>query len=455
MSGSATTYPESGVPAADAAPPLPEAVLATVAEGLGHGPDEPKRVIVLGAGIAGLVAAYELTRAGHQPIVLEARGRVGGRIATVRDFAPGLYAEAGAGCVPLAHELTLRYCERFGLRLRPFVMDNPRALLHRDGRSTTLAETARHPERHGGPDRLDPPGRDPDRLDPHNRADRPDPAVDAAGARPWDRAAADLLGASAAELREIEGGADRLAEALFRKVSRLVRFGAEVAAIEQDAETVAVHFTTAAGRFTVHGDHAVCTLPAPALAKLDFTPRLPEPKLRAIAELRYRPATKVLLQVRHRFWEHPKYDIVGGSTETDLPIRRIGYPSHSDPATPRGVLLASYTWGDDALHWAGLDPATRIERAIADVARIHPEIIEEFESGTSYAWPGAFADFDPGRFEALRPLLAAPEGRIHFAGEHCSAHHGWIQGALESGLRAAGAVHRAPVAAAARAGRSG
>ena len=88
-------------------------------------PDRPKRVLVLGAGIAGLAAALELVDAGHDPLVLEAQNRVGGRIHTLRCFADDLYAEAGAMRIPRAHDLTLALCERFGLELRPFVMDNP------------------------------------------------------------------------------------------------------------------------------------------------------------------------------------------------------------------------------------------------------------------------------------------------------------------------------------------
>ena len=69
-------------------------------------------------GIAGLVAGYELRRQGHDVVILEAQGRVGGRVYTLRDFAPGLYAEAGAMRFPRVHDLALTYCEKFGLELR-------------------------------------------------------------------------------------------------------------------------------------------------------------------------------------------------------------------------------------------------------------------------------------------------------------------------------------------------
>ena len=109
----------------------------------------PKRVIVIGAGMAGLVAAYELARAGHEPIVLEAQNRVGGRVHTLRTFAPGLYAEAGAMRIPRVHDLTLGYVDHFGLQLRPFVMGNPKGLVHVGGRRMTAEEAGLAPDELG------------------------------------------------------------------------------------------------------------------------------------------------------------------------------------------------------------------------------------------------------------------------------------------------------------------
>jgi len=139
--------------------------------------------------------------------------------------------------------------------------------------------------------------------------------------------------------------------------------------------------------------------------------------------------------------------------------RRIVYPSFSDPSQERGMLLASYTWAQDALRWGSMNEEDRVEQALEDVAKIHPEIVEEFEVGASHAWysdpyaGGAFALFEPEQQTLLQDHIVAPEGRIHFAGEHCSLYHAWIQGALESGIRAANAIHQAPAAMTARTDR--
>ena len=106
-------------------------------------------------------------------------------------------------------------------------------------------------------------------------------------------------------------------------------------------------------------------------------------------------------------------------------------------------MLASYTWGEDAQRWGSLSHEDRVVQALEDVTRIHPQAVDEFEVGASKMWHddefagGAFALFDPGQQTLLHEAIVAPEGRFHFAGEHASLAHAWIQGSIESGLRAA------------------
>lgn len=440
-------------------------------------------VIVLGAGVAGLVAAYDLRARGHRPVMLEAQNRVGGRIHTLRDFAPGLYAEAGAMRIPRSHALAIEWCEHFGLELRPFVTANPRALVHVGGHRMTMAEAAQRPDdlafRLADHER----GRTADQLWEEAVRDlrellllEGDTAWEAIAAqydqyslyeflqlRGWSAGAIEMysvlnflesdlhmacvevlredLGGYYTDMVEIAGGMDRLPEAFFRALPGDVHFGAEVYALHQDQRQVTVHYRTEAGRFAVQGDYAICTLPFPVLRSIEANPAWSRPKQKAIRQLNYAASTKVLFQVRRRSWESED-GIFGGATVTDLPIRRINYPT-PDPDTERGVLLASYTWSQDALQWGAMDPESRLEEALDDVCRIHPSVREDFEVGASYAWygdrwaRGAFALFAPGQYSELHADIVSPEGRVHFAGEHCSLHHAWVQGALESGLRAA------------------
>src|SRR3954469_17917483 len=126
---------------------VPKEVLDVPTGGLEQRPQPQKRVIIVGGGIAGLVAAFELARQGHEPLVLEAQHRVGGRVYALRDWAPGLYIEAGAMRIPRVHDLTLEYCNLFGLQLRPFVMGNANALVYVGGELMTMAEADQQPER--------------------------------------------------------------------------------------------------------------------------------------------------------------------------------------------------------------------------------------------------------------------------------------------------------------------
>jgi monoamine oxidase len=256
------------------------------------------------------------------------------------------------------------------------------------------------------------------------------------------------LGGFYSDMVEIVGGMDRLPEALYGPIAHRVRFGAEVVALRQDDQAVTVHYRTRAGRFSLDADYCICAIPFSVLRHVEVLTPFSRPKQKAIRQLNYAASTKVLLQVSRRFWEETD-GILGGATCTDLPIRRLNYPT-PDPGNPRGVLLASYTWSQDALRWGSMDSQTRIEQALEDVAVIHPEIRETFEVGASHAWygdrwaGGAFALFEPEQQTHLHDAIVAAEGRVRFAGEHCSLYHAWIQGALESGLAAARQIHREP-----------
>jgi monoamine oxidase len=247
------------------------------------------------------------------------------------------------------------------------------------------------------------------------------------------------------DLAEIEGGMDRLPGAFVPGLRPRIRFGARMIALDQDERSATVHYQTPAGRFKETGDHVLVTVPFAVLRHVEILKPFSPAKQRAIRQLHYDASAKILFQCRRRFWEEDD-GIHGGGTATDLPIRALYYPDHGRESG-RGVLLASYTWSEDAQRWGSLSPGDRINQALENVALIHPQVLQEFEVGASYMWHhdefagGAFALFDPGQQTRLYEAIVAPEERIHFAGEHASLAHAWIQGAIESGLRAAQAIH--------------
>ncbi len=107
-------------------------------------------------------------------------------------------------------------------------------------------------------------------------------------------------------------------------------------------------------------------------------------------------------------------------------------------------MLASYTWGQPARRLAALNHADRSQVVMSNLARVHPQLNQPgvVVKTASWSWDndpyarGAFCWFSPGQHETLYRHLVAPEGRVFFAGEHTSLTHTWMQGALESGVRA-------------------
>lgn len=455
-----------------------------------YGDARPRRVVIVGAGMAGLAAAYELLRAGHTPIMLEAQQRVGGRIYTLREpFAPGMYGEAGAMRIPRAHTLTMAYLEHFDLPTSDFVLDNPQAYCYFNNQRRRKADISADPDCLGFDTAPHERGKSAGQL--WEAAIRPlierieqqgDDAWQAITAEydqysvrefltlnAWSEGAIEMFGllnnqeglmnSSFLELfreesgnyytnmAQIPGGMDRFPQAFLPALQQHIRFGARMIALDQTPDQVIIHYQTAAGRFQEVGDAAIITVPFAVLRHVEILKPFSRAKQRAIRQLHYDAAAKIFLQCRRRFWETDD-GIFGGGATTDLAIRNLYYTDYGKE-TGRGMLLASYTWGEDAQRWGSLAPHERITQALEDVARIHPQVVDTFETGASKMWHddefagGAFALFDPEQQTLLYEHIIAPEGRVYFAGEHASLYHAWIQGALESGLRAAAAIHRA------------
>jgi monoamine oxidase len=455
------------------------ALLAIVRSGLP--PTRRKaHAIVIGAGMAGLVAASELHRAGHRVTVLEGRNRVGGRIYTVRDaFADGLAAEVGAMRIPTAHTLTMAYIERLGLPTVPFLSDNPAAYcllrgqrrrndvpvddlfdLRSDERGLGLEELLK---RSLAPIRAELAAGAPGFTDRWERTSLRE-FLERSG---WSSGAIEMFGVLSrheslmdtafleffrgsnhvsSPMVRIPGGMDQLPQALARPLQEQIRFGCTVRGVVQGPDFVRVQVEGVTGRRTVTGDYAIVTLPYSLWCHVEVTPELSAAKQRAIRQIHYDNATKIFMQFRKRFWEDE--GIRFGTSVTDLPIRNVVYPEAEAP-TPRGLLLASYTWAQDAQRWGAVTDLDRQVQALDNLARIHPRAPEFYEHGLSHVWQadpfagGAYTVFQPGQQARLHADICRPEGRLHFAGEHTSLLHRWVEGAVESGLRAAREVAEA------------
>lgn len=449
-----------------------------------------KRVVILGAGLAGLSAAHQLTRAGHDVTILEARTRAGGRVHTLREpFADGLHAEAGAMFIPESHDLTMRYVALFRLPLIPiparhrlpayylrgkrinpdqadsvawpldlspeekrlglggmtekYVMPVVREMGNAEA-SSWPPEALKKYDRMTYAEFLRSRGASVDavRLLRLNDADLTGDGVDRVSALMVLREAA--LNLNSGRLYTIRGGTDLLPQALAASLATKIRYGSPVVRIEHDARGVRVTCNQAGAHETVAAEYLICTLPFSILKEIEVSPAFSAVKQRAIRELPYTSAARIYLQSRTEFWAG---EGLGISAYTDLPIMAIVNSTLNQPGT-RGI-LDSYMVGEQARRVTEMKETERLRFALGEVEKVYPLIRKNFEGGTSVCWDedrwarGAYAWFEPGQMSTLLPDIARPEGRIHFAGEHASSWPGWMQGAFQSGHRAALEINEA------------
>src|SRR5262249_30704448 len=161
--------------------------------------------------------------------------------------------------------------------------------------------------------------------------------------------------------------------------------------------------------------------------------------------------TRVILQCRSRFWEG---DGCNGFGASDLP-QEIFHPTFDQPGT-RGLLVA-YMLTGVGQQAAAMDLESRTAFVAQETEKIHPGLLGHLEGCVSKVWTadpwtgGAGSQYSPGQLTTLCVGLEQTEGRVHFAGEHISAWPYWMQGALQSGLRAAKGVHEANIVGGGRA----
>jgi monoamine oxidase len=448
-----------------------------------------KRVIVVGAGLAGLSAAYELTRAGHDVAVLEARTRPGGRVLTLRDtFPDGLYAEAGATRIPNHHHFTLKYVELFGLTLDPFQPPDVPSVHYVRGKRirVTPGQQVEWPydltaeERELGltgmrqkyissamselGDVTDTSWPSPEVLKKYDQMNRSDfwrsrgasygavALLSLGGIDDWLEPRAALLmlrnhalNQKLTQYYKIHGGTDLLPKAFASRLSEKIHYATPVVKIEQHARGVTARFLQAGSYHARTGDYLICTVPFSVQKNIEVAPAFSVGKQRAIDELPYLSASRIFLKSKRRFWID---NLESGFATTDLPIRQIWDISYGQQGT-RGVLDA-FPISLHSRRVTGMSENERLSYVLEQVETIYPGMRKHFEGGVTKCWDedewarGASAYYKPGQFSALLPHVARAEGRVHFAGEHTSVWiDGWMQGALESGNRVAHEVNEA------------
>ena len=402
------------------------------------------KLLVVGAGLSGLVAATEAQAAGHEVVVLEARDRVGGRVFTLREgLMDGQFADIGAEIIYHGQENIARLCEKYELELSDqFSLGTDVPDLIFGGRRLDPGAASELVTELRVAIRATRPGHYESVAQWLRRARVSRPAEDLLAAIAQSTPASPLRLADAQELnvelswgegyRKIKGGNDMLPRAMARKVD--VRLNQPVRVVGWSPTGVTVE----SDHETFHADRVVVTVPGPLVSELGFAPVLPVEKVRALLQLRYGNATRLVVQYAER----------------DLVRKAIGSGCFTD-RMPGFVMEQSVHQGGDNIVVSGLaagdsEPSGLTDAEILDqvdatmssvVGRPIKRLFGFVKSWTHDPWSRAVVRAPIGdQRDSVLPLIAAPlAGRLFFAGEHTDNRvgPGGMEGAIKSGYRVA------------------
>ncbi|NUT00447.1 MAG: FAD-dependent oxidoreductase [Sphingomonas sp.] len=461
---------------------------------LPRGSGNGRSVVILGAGIAGLVSAYELQQAGYKVTVLEARDRVGGRAWTIRgsdrvtqndrplqraNFSDGMYFNAGPARIPSWHHVLLGYARRFNAPVETFVNSHMSTGWDFNGKVRPGRQMVY--DLHGRMGELLAKAIDQNALN----AAMPKEELDAfrqflrfyasldekgayagglsSGFSEWPGgyghvpklmeplAMRDILSSRGAAFPQIfesiidmqptmlqpVGGMDRIAHAIYQQVKPAVRLDTPITAIRRSGARVRVEH----GGQATEADYAVITIPPNILGRIpnDFSPA----KKAALQKVNILRSAKVAFEAP-RFWEAD--GIYGGIAWTDRLNENVLYPSNSHHSA-RGVIVGAYVagWTHDNTPEAftKLPIAEQIRISRESIEALHPgksQLLESplainwgqvpYSEGVGALWGNGPADIEPRG--AVYDELSRPEGPIVFAGEYLSYVGLWQEGAALS-----------------------
>lgn len=462
-----------------------------------------RSVLILGAGVSGLAAAYELDRKGYDVQVIEASHRAGGRNLTLRggdlvdeaeypqrcefDRDPDLYFNAGPARIPGHHTALLDYCKELGVTLAPFVNENRNAwvqddamfggqrLRNRDyiadsrGFIAELLAKSIKPEQFGTVfgnsdyQRLLEYVRQFGELDSRFKYVGSARAVYAAHdyttAPTFNQPlnATELLRSGfmylmsfseldhqSAMMMEPVGGMDRIVGAFMAKVGDRVKLNSPVESIRIGPHGVDVHYRHQGSSVHAHANFCLTCIPMHLLAGIEHN--FPKEYASGFTAVPHGKLFKIGLQMKRRFWESE--GIYGGISWTMQDIMQLWYPAHGIHRD-KGIMLGAYTFSDEvAEKFAQLPPAQRTKLAIQQGEKIHPGYGSYVENSISIAWHRMNHMFgcpvrwsDPLQARWFK-ALQAPVGGHYLIGDQMSYHPGWQEGALHSAFHALADIDR-------------
>ena len=412
-------------------------------KGSGNG----KHVIILGAGIAGMTAAYELKKLGYKTTILEARQRAGGRVLSIKKgsthkeidlplqtaaFDDGLYFNAGPSRIPHHHELTLHYCRELGVPIQVYNNINEAAYYFSEGKGSLSNKKIRVREIHndvrGYMSELLAKAIDQGTVDTaltkedaqkvieylraegglnidklYKASDRrgyiehPGPG-DKAGKISDPHKLADIIqsGLLSPDFYNVSEYVYELQMTMFQAVGGMDSITNALekkipGTIQFGAEVKSINNTESGVKvnFTDKTGRKIitadlCICTIPLTVLSNIEHNFSSDVSRAIDFVPYINTGKIGLQFKRRFWEEDE-NIYGGITHTNNDLTQIFYPSYGY-LSKKGILIGYYNFNDKAIRTGEMNPKQREQFAMSKGRLIHPQYDKEFEKSFSVSW---------------------------------------------------------------------
>jgi monoamine oxidase len=424
------------------------------------------RVVIVGAGFAGLAAAHELNSVGYDVTVVEARKRLGGRVLSFSDFIPNRNIEGGGELIGSNHPTWVNYKEKFKLEFLDVSDSEDEAPVFLEGRRLTADESEKlWNEMDEALKLMNDDARKIDAVEPWNSADsvkldrRPTAAwLDSLDVSPLCKLGVDVQLSSnngvrtawqsyLGNLTQVKGGgvehywtdsevyrckggnqllATKLAEAVG---SSRILLGTPVDSISTTEKLLTV---TLAGGKKLEADDVVLAVPASVWKRIAITPPLPGQLVPQMGS-----NVKFLTSLKGRFWKDSSLSPWGLSDG----IAAMTWDATDGQDGDDAAGMSVYAGGPAAETGRQLQPEERNEKYLSELAQLFPDIRQSFVKARFMDWPSEFwtgCGFSfpaPGQITTMGPILCEGLGNLHFAGEHtCYAFVGYMEGALNSGV---------------------